>query len=33
MGEEMFQWKYRKASKKWDVTPVKEKKEYSYVPE
>ena len=32
-GDEMYQEKYCKASKKWDVTPVKEKKEYSYVPE
>ena len=29
----MFHQKYRKASNKWDVTPVKEKKEYSYVPD
>lgn len=29
----MYQRKYRKVSKKWDVTPVKEKKEYSYVPD
>ena len=32
-GEQMFHQKYRKASKKWDVTPIKEKKDYSYFPD
>ena len=31
-GENMFQRKYRKSSKQWDVTPVTEKKKYDYIP-
>ena len=29
---QLLQRKYRKQSKKWDVTPVKTKKEYKYMP-
>ena len=32
-GEQRYHQKYRKQSKKWDVTPVKTKKEYKYIPE
>ena len=32
-GEQRYHRKYRKQSKKWDVTPVKTKKEYKYIPE
>ena len=31
-GEPAFHRKYRKASKKWDVTPTMETKEYLYIP-
>ena len=29
----MYQHKYRKQSKRWDVTPVLFSKDYSYIPE
>lgn len=32
-GEQIYQRKYRKQSKKWDVTPLKEDKQYSYIDE
>jgi len=32
-GEQRYHRKYRKQSKKRDVTPVKTKKEYKYIPE
>lgn len=31
-GDQRYHHKYRKQSKKWDVTPVKAKKEYTYIP-
>lgn len=31
-GEPVFHRKYRKASKKWDITPAMEAKEYLYIP-
>ena len=31
-GDLMYARKFRKQTKKWDVTPVKERKEYSYIP-
>ena len=31
-GEQRYHRKYRKQPKKWDVTPVKAKKEYKYIP-
>ena len=30
-GEVVYQRKYRKQTKKWDVTPVRTKKEYKYM--
>ena len=32
-GEQLFHRKYRKQSKKWDVTPLKSNKTYKYIPE
>lgn len=32
-GEIVYQRKYRKQTKKWDVTPVRTKKEYRYIDE
>ena len=32
-GEIVYQRKYRKQTKKWDVTPVRTKKEYKYMDE
>lgn len=32
-GEVMYQRKYRKQSKKWDVTPLLTPKKYDYIPE
>ena len=32
-GEQRYHRKYRKQSKNWDVTPVKTRKEYKYIPE
>ena len=32
-GDQRYHRKYRKQSKKWDVTPVKVKKDYKYIPE
>jgi len=32
-GEQRYHRKYRKQSKRWDVTPVKTKKEYKCIPE
>ena len=31
-GEVMYQRKYRKQSKRWDVTPILASKDYSYIP-
>ena len=32
-GEQIYHRKYRKQTKKWDVTPVMENKKYEYIPE
>ena len=32
-GEQIYHRKYRKQSKKWDATPVKDTKHYKYIPE
>ena len=32
-GDQKYHRKYRRQSKKWDVTPVKCKKDYSYIPQ
>lgn len=32
-GEQLYHRKYRKQSKKWDVTPLKTTKTYKYIPE
>lgn len=32
-GEKTYHRKYRKQTKKWDVTPVMENKKYEYIPE
>ena len=32
-GEQIYHRKYRRQSKKWDVTPVKENKHYKYIPQ
>jgi len=32
-GTKMYHRKYRKQTKKWDVTPVLESKKYEYIPE
>lgn len=32
-GVNIYHRKYRKQSKKWDITPVKLAKEYKYIPE
>ena len=32
-GELMYARKFRKQTKKWDATPVKERKRYSYIPD
>ena len=32
-GQVMYGRKFRKQTKKWDVTPLKEHKTYSYIPE
>lgn len=29
----MYAQKFQKQTKKWDVTPVKERKKYSYIPD
>jgi len=31
-GDQRYHRKYRRQSKKWDVTPVKCKKDYNYIP-
>ena len=32
-GEPLYHRKYRKQSKKWDATPLKDRKGYKYIPE
>ena len=31
-GKPVYNRKYRKASKKWDITPAMENKKFSYIP-
>ena len=32
-GEQLYHRKYRKQSKMWDATPLKDRKGYKYIPE
>ena len=32
-GEQIYHRKYRKQSKKWDAAPLKDRKDYKYIPE